>query len=597
MSKVLKRHEVPQELKWRLEDIYATDEQFEQDLAKAKEVLEEVKTLKGTINSSASLLHVLQKRDELGLLIDRLIAYSYMRRDEDNANSKYQGYADQALTTAVLANSALSFLDPEILSLEESVVWQWVEEEPELGIYRHLLHNILRMKAHTLPAEQEAMLAEAGEMAAAPGTIFNMFNDADLKFPEITDEEGNKIELTHGRYIQFLESADRRVREEAFTALYTTYEKWKNTLAAMYTSELKQARFFAKTRRYDSALEMALDQDNVNPQVYHNLIGTIHDHLGLLHKYVELRREMLGVDELHMYDLYVPLVAEEKMVVPRDMAVKMVQEGLQALGEQYLADMNRSFTEGWIDWLENRGKTSGAYSWGTYGVHPYVLMNYQDNLDNMFTLAHELGHAMHSYYSNKHQPFVTAEYTIFVAEVASTVNETLVMRHLLDQTDDKRRRMYLLNHFLEQFRGTVFRQTMFAEFELIVHDRVGKGESLTAEQLCQIYYDLNKKYFGDGIVVDKLIELEWARIPHFYRPFYVYKYATGFSAAVALAEQILTEGEAARERYLNFLKSGGSDYPLELLKRAGVDMTTPAPIASAMAVFGELLAEMEQLSK
>jgi len=597
MSKVLERHEVPENLKWRLEDIYATDQEFEADLAKAKDSIAEVRELRGTINSSASLLHVLERSDELGRLVDRLVAYSYMRRDEDNSNSKYQAYADQALSTAIMVGSAFSFLEPEILSIDEEVVWKWVEEEPRLSIYRHPLHNILRMKAHTLPAEQEELLAEAGEMASAPGTIFNMFNDADLKFPEITNENGEKVELTHGRYIQFLESKDRRVREEAFTALYNTYKNWKNTLGTMYTSELKQAKFFAKTRKYDSALERALDSDNVKPEVYHNLIGTIHDHLGLLHKYVNLRKKLLGLDELHMYDLYVPMVADEDVKIPREKAIELVQEGLKALGDEYLQDLNQSFTDGWIDWLENRGKTSGAYSWGTYGVHPYVLMNYQDNLDNMFTLAHELGHAMHSYYSHKNQPYVTADYTIFVAEVASTVNETLVMRYLLEQTTDKKRRMYLLNHFLEQFRGTVFRQTMFAEFELLVHDRVGKGESLTADQLSEIYYDLNKKYYGDGIVVDELIELEWARIPHFYRPFYVYKYATGFSAAVALSEQILTEGEPARERYLQFLGSGGSDYPLELLKRAGVDMTSPEPIASAMQVFGELLAELEQLSK
>jgi len=597
MSKVLARHEVPAELKWRLEDIYASDELFEQDLAKAKDSLAGVGELRGTITSKERLLHALRRRDELAMLIDRIFAYAYMRRDEDNSNSKYQAYADQALSLMVMANSASAFLEPEILSLDSAVVWEWVEAEPELEAYRHFLHNILRRKAHTLSAEQEELLAGAGELGSAPGVIFGMFNDADLKFPEITNEEGEKVELTHGRYIQFLESRDRRVREEAFTALYTTYEKWKNTLGAMYTSELKQARFFAKTRRYNSALEAALDSDNVQPEVYHNLIQAIEGNLELLHKYVALRKELLGVDELHMYDLYVPMVHDEQQTIPREAAAAMVQEGLEALGPTYLNDLKQAFTDGWIDWLENRGKTSGAYSWGTYGVHPYVLMNYQDNLDNMFTLAHELGHAMHSYYSDKNQPFVNAQYSIFVAEVASTVNEALVMRHLLSKTESPKQRMYLLNHFLEQFRGTVFRQTMFAEFELIVHDKVNKGESLTADQLSEIYYGLNKKYYGKDIVVDPLIALEWARIPHFYRPFYVYQYATGFSAAIALAEQILTEGEPARQRYLAFLGSGGSDYPIELLKKAGVDMTSPQPITSAMQVFGELLAELEELSK
>lgn len=422
MSKVLERHEVPAELKWRLEDIYASDALFEQDLAKAKESLLKVQELKGTITSSQGLLKALKRRDELGLLVDRLFAYAYMRRDEDNGSGKYQAYADQALSLAVMANSAFAFLEPEILQLDEEQVWEWVAAEPELETYRHFLHNILRRKAHTLSAEQEELLASAGELGSAPGNIFRMFNDADLKFPEITNEQGEKVELTHGRYIQFLESKDRRVREEAFTALYTTYEQWKNTLGAMYTAELKKARFFARARRYNSSLEAALDQDNIPPAVYHNLIQTIQDHLGLLHRYVALRKKLLGVDELHMYDLYVPMIPEAEQKISREEAVAMVQEGLQALGPTYLNDLKQAFTGGWIDWLENRGKTSGAYSWGTYGVHPYVLMNYQENLDNMFTLAHELGHAMHSYYSDKRQPFVNSQYSIFVAEVASTVN-------------------------------------------------------------------------------------------------------------------------------------------------------------------------------
>jgi len=589
MSKVLERHEVPAELKWRLEDIYASDELLEQDLAQVRERLAAVKNLRGTMTSGEGLLNVLKKHDELFLLVDRIVAYSYMRRDEDNSNSKYQAYADQALSLSVQAQSAFAFLEPEILSLDSDVVWQWVAEIPELEKYRHFLHHILRQKAHTLSAEEEELLAGAHELGSAPGVIFGMFNDADLKFPEITNEEGEKVELTHGRYLQFLESQDRRVREEAFTAMYTTYEKWKNTLGAMYASELKQARFFAKARKYSSALEGALDQDNVPPEVYHNLIKAIEDNLNLLHRYVALRKKLLGVDELHMYDLYVPMVPDVQQKITREEAVEMVQQGLAALGPAYLNDLKQAFSDGWIDWLENRGKTSGAYSWGTYGVHPYVLMNYQETLDNMFTLAHELGHAMHSFYSDKHQEFINAQYSLFVAEVASTVNEALVMRHLLSTTEDPKRRMYLLNHFLEQFRTTVFRQTMFAEFELVAHDKANRGEPITADQLSDIYYRLNQKYYGSDIVVDPLIAFEWARIPHFYRPFYVYQYATGFSAAIALAEQILTEGEPARRRYLEFLSSGGSDYPIELLKRAGVDMTTPAPVHAAMRVFGELL--------
>jgi oligoendopeptidase F len=366
-------------------------------------------------------------------------------------------------------------------------------------------------------------------------------------------------------------------------------------LGATYVAAVKKELYFAKARKYGSSLEAALFADNVAPEVYTNLISSIHDHLPLLHRYVRLRKRLLGLAELHMWDLYVPMVSGQDEYIPREDAVKIVQEGLQPLGEEYLGDLSQAFSEGWIDWLENRGKTSGAYSWGTYGVHPYVLMNYQGNLNDVFTLAHELGHAMHSYYSNKNQEFVNADYRIFVAEVASTLNEALLIDDLLEKTADPKRRAYLINHYLEQFRGTVFRQTMFAEFEMIVHDLVGRGEAVTCERLSEIYYDLNKKYFGSDIVVDELIAMEWARIPHFYRPFYVYKYATGFSAAVSLSQQILEEGEPARSRYLTFLGSGGSDYPINLLQKAGVDLSKPDPIIQAMEVFDKLLSELEQL--
>jgi oligoendopeptidase F len=358
----------------------------------------------------------------------------------------------------------------------------------------------------------------------------------------------------------------------------------------------KKELYFARARKYRSSLEAALYEDNVAPEVYTNLVSSIHDHLPLLHRYVRLRKKLLGLEELHMYDLYVPMVADQDMEIPRQEAVGMVQTGLHHLGAQYLSDLDKSFTDGWIDWLENRGKTSGAYSWGTYGVHPYVLLNYQETLNDVFTLAHELGHAMHTFYSDKNQEFVNAGYTIFVAEVASTLNEALLMDDLLRKTKDPKKRAYLLNHFLEQYRGTVFRQTMFAEFEMIVHGKIGEGESLTSEVLSEIYYDLNKKYYGEDIVVDEAIAMEWARIPHFYRPFYVYKYATGFSAAISLSQQILKEGEPAVQRYLEFLGGGGSDYPINLLQKAGVDMSRPEPIVQAMGLFDELLGELEQLA-
>lgn len=597
MGKLPTRAGIPDELKWRLEDIFATDEAFLEALEQVKAGKQRILALRGTITSGEALLNALKVRDELMQLMDRIIAYSYMRKDEDNGNSKYQGFADQAMGVGVELSSAGAFFEPEILSLDPDAVRRWIEEIPGLAVYRHYLENLLRTKPHILPAEQEQLLAAAGELASAPGNIFRMFNNADLRFPEIPNEEGQMVELTHGRYIKFLESQDPKVREAAFKAMYETYSAWKNTLGVTYISAVKKELYFARARKYSSSLEAALFDDNVDPEVYTNLIKTIHDHLHLLHRYVRVRKKLLGLDELHMWDLYVPMVALDEEQIPREEAVDMVREGLQPLGEEYLSDLNQAFSEGWIDWLENRGKTSGAYSWGTYGVHPYVLMNYQGNLKDVFTLAHELGHAMHTYYSNKHQEFVNADYRIFVAEVASTLNEALLNNDLLNKTTDPRRRAYLINHYLDEFRGTVFRQTMFAEFEMIVHDKVGRGEAVTSEQLMEIYYDLNKKYFGDDIVVNELVAMEWARIPHFYRPFYVYKYATGFSAATALAKQILEEGEPARQRYLTFLSSGGSDYPLNLLRKAGVDLSKPEPIVQALQVFAEMLDELEKLGE
>lgn len=596
MGQLQARHEIDPDLKWRLEDIYPSNDAWQEDLKRLKAKKERILALRGTMTSGENLLTALKARDEVNLIVSHVIAYSYMRKDEDNANSLYQGYADQALAVTVELGSAMAFMEPEILALDPDQVQSWIQNTPGLKLYQHKLENILRMKAHTLPAEQEELLAAAGELAGAPSNIFRMFNNADLKFPEVKNDAGDMVELTHGRYIQLLESQKPEVREGAFRAMYETYTAWKNTLGATFIASAKKELYFSRTKKYASSLEAALYEDNVNPEVYTNLVTSIHDHLPLLHRYVRLRKKMLGLDELHMYDLYVPMVADQDVHIARQEGMDMVKEGLHPLGEEYLQDLSGSFTDGWIDWLENRGKTSGAYSWGTYGVHPYVLLNYQGTLDDVFTLAHELGHAMHTFYSNKHQDFTNASYTIFVAEVASTLNEALLMDDLLKKTTDPKKRAYLLNHYLEQFRGTVFRQTMFAEFEMIVHGKIGSGEPLTSDQLSEIYYGLNKKYFGDDLVVDELIAIEWARIPHFYRPFYVYKYATGFSAAISLSQQILTEGEAAVERYLNFLGGGGSDYPIYLLQGAGVDMSSPAPIVQAMGVFEQLLTELEKLA-
>ncbi|KZE55521.1 oligopeptidase PepB [Brevibacillus parabrevis] len=596
-SKTLpKRSDVPAEYKWRLEDIYPTDADWEKDVQKAKQLTEQVAALKGTLaESGEQLLAALTLQDELTKTLDTVYVYARMRRDEDNANSTYQGLTDRATSLSTQVYGALAYIQPEILTIPTDKLEAWINETEGLAHYRILLDEITRFKPHTLSSEEEALLANMGELASAPSKIFGMLNNADMKFPMITDENGEEVELTKGRYSQFMESKDRRVRKEAFEALYSTYGKFRNTIAASLTSAIKGDVFYARTRKYPSALYAALFADNVDLSVYDNLISTIHEHLPLMHKYIALRKKLLGVDELHMYDLYVPIVPEVDMKIPYDQAVATIKEALHPLGEEYGRVLAEGFSNGWIDVHENEGKTSGAYSWGAFTTHPYVLMNYQDNVNNMFTLAHEMGHALHSYHSNQAQPYTYADYKIFVAEVASTLNEALLMHHLLKTTTDKKQRLYLINYYLEQFRGTVFRQTMFAEFEKIVHAKEEQGEPLTADSLSGVYRELNVAYHGPDMVVDEEVDLEWARIPHFYRNFYVYKYATGFSAATSLSKQILEEGQPAVDRYLEFLKGGSSDYPLNLLKKAGVDMTSPAPIAEALSVFKELLDEMEQL--
>ncbi len=590
------RSEVADEHKWALGDIFPSSDAWEAEFTRLKAEIPKLKRFQGELKTWAQLEACLVARDELMQAFDSVAAYAFMGKDQDNGNETFQRYADMATSLSMLAMESTAFIEPEILALEPSVVRSWIQEYEGLHTYRHYLTNILRMQPHTLSQEQEELLAGTVEMAQTASHVFRMFNDADLTFPNVTNEKGEEIELTHGRYLNLMESQDQRVREEAFRKMYATYSKWKNTLAATYTSAVKSAQFYAKARRYDSSLEAALDEDNVTPSLYENLIDVVHEHLPLFYRYVNLRKRLLELDELHLYDVYVPMVKDVDMQFSHKEAMDIVSEGLSPLGSQYTADLGQGFQSGWIDWFENRGKTSGAYSWGAYGVHPYVLMNFQNNVDTMFTLAHEMGHAMHSFYSDSHQDFVNSHYTIFVAEVASTVNECLVMHHMLEKTHDRQQRMFLLNHYLEQFRGTVFRQTMFAEFEMLVHRSIGQGEPMTSDGLNRLYYDLNTKYFGDGVTVDEPIEVEWARIPHFYRPFYVYKYATGFSAAVALSQQVLSGDAADANRYLDLLKSGGSDYPVELLRRAGVDMRTAQPAAAAMQVFDALLTEMETLA-
>lgn len=596
-SKALpKRDEIDDKYKWNIEDIYRRDSEWEEDFKKVRDLIGEVVKHKGQLaESSDKLLECLKLSERLMRLNDKVFVYAKMKRDEDNSNATYQSLTDRATGLSAEVYAATSFIIPEIISIDEKVLKKFIEGNNELQVYRHFFNENLRQKKHILSEKEERLLALSSEIARASADIFTMFNNADIKFPYIKDENGEEVELTKGRYIKFLESRDRRVRKEAFHALYSTYFKLKNTLAASLTSNVKKNRFYATVRKYNSCLEASLDKDNVPVIVYDNLIKTVSENLPQLHRYLNLRKDVLEVDELHLYDVYVPLVETPKKSIPYEEALKMVEKGLEPMGEEYLNNVRNAFKSGWVDVYENKGKTSGAYSWGAYDTHPYVLLNYQGTINDVFTIAHEIGHAMHSFYTNGTQPYVYSEYKIFVAEVASTVNESLLMNYMLKSTKDKKEKAYLLNHYLEEFRGTVFRQVMFAEFEKIIHDKVEKGEALTTDELCSIYRDLNKKYFGNEVVIDEDISIEWARIPHFYSSFYVYKYATGFSAAVSLSQQILNEGQPAVDRYIQFLKSGGSDYPLELLKKAGVDLSVPQPIEDALEVFGKTLSQLEQL--
>lgn len=591
------RSEISKEETWRLEDIFSSDEEWEKEYQEVKGQIPAIKEYQGKLGESAETLYdALQYEDRLLERIGKLYTYAHMRYDQDTTNSFYQGLDDRMKNLYSQAASQLAFIVPEILSIDESKIRQFLTENPELKLYEHALEEINLQRPHVLSAEQEALLAEAGEVMNASSNTFGMLNNADLEFPSIKDENGNEVQVTHGRYTRFLESADQRVRHDAFKAVYDTYGQFKNTFASTLSGNVKKNNFSARIRKYESARQAALAANNIPESVYDNLVQTVNEQLPLLHRYVKLRKKVLGLDELHMYDLYTPLVKDVKMDIKYDEAKEIVLKGLSPLGEEYLNVLKEGFDNRWVDVHENKGKRSGAYSSGAYGTNPYILLNWQDNVNNLFTLAHEFGHSVHSYYTRKTQPFPYGDYSIFVAEVASTCNEALLNDYLLKTIDDEQKRIYLLNHYLEGFRGTVFRQTMFAEFEHLIHQKAQNNEALTADLFTKEYYDLNKKYFGEeDIVIDEEIGLEWARIPHFYYNYYVYQYATGFSAATALSKQILEEGEPAVKRYINFLSAGSSDYPIEVLKKAGVDMTSSEPVQNACKVFEEKLNEMEQL--
>ncbi|WZL74266.1 oligoendopeptidase F [Clostridiaceae bacterium 35-E11] len=593
---IVQRKDISDTFKWKLEKMYESDEQWEQDIKEIREKIKALLQYKEQLGaSSENLFHALQLNDEISQKLENVFVYAKMRKDEDNRITKYQAMSDKAQGLAVEVQSSLSFMIPEIISISEEKIKSYLQSNEKLQLYTFFFEELLRQKDHILSKEEEQILAQMGELATAPKNIFGMINNADIKFPVIQDENGEEIEVTKGRYIKLMENSNRSVRKNAFEALYSAYDKQKNTIAATLNYSVKKDVFYAKVRKYESAIKASLDGDNIPITVYDNLIETVEEHLDTMYRYVRLRKKALGVDELHMYDLYTPMVQEVKIDVPYEKAKEQVLKGLSPLGSEYIKVLQKGFDEGWIDVYENEGKTSGAYSFGTYQSAPYVLLNYQDSVNDMFTLAHEMGHSLHSYYSHANQPYIYGSYTIFVAEVASTVNEALLMEYLLKNTQDKKEKMYLLNHYLEQFRGTVYRQTMFAAFEKIIHEKVEKGEALTPESLSQEYMALNKKYYGPDIVLDQEIQMEWARIPHFYNAFYVYKYATGYAAAISLSQGILKDNEKAVPKYLDFLKGGGSDYPINLLKNAGVDMTTTAPIHKALEVFRNLVDEMEKI--
>lgn len=596
MSQLLKRSEVPAEHTWKLEDLFADQKAWDQEYEGVLALIKKASEFQGKLNKPESLKASFELEDEVSLKLERLFVYARMHQDEDTANPTYQSLSQKAQKLSVKVGEALSFVTPEILSLPDEQLDAFIAND-DLKPYRFTLQEMKREKAHVLTQAEEALLAQVGNLSQAPSTIFSMLNNADLKFPKVKDENGKEVELTHGSYIQLLENPNREVRERAFKAVYETYAKQKNTIAAALNANVTKNMFYANVRKYPSVLEMSLYGDNIPKEVYTNLVDTIHESLPLLHRYMELRKKLLKVDELHMYDLFAPLVDEYKMDITYDEAKNIVKEGLKPLGEDYASVLQSGYDDRWIDVYENENKRSGAYAWGAYGTHPYVLLNHKDNLNSMFTLAHEMGHALHSYYSDNALPYRDAQYTIFLAEVASTTNEALLMDYLLKKSTDPKEKLYLLTYYADQFRTTVFRQTMFAEFEKIIHERAEQGEALTPQLLSEIYYDLNVKYHGNGMVVDKDIEMEWARIPHFYNSFYVYKYATGFSAATSFSKQILEEGQPAVDRYLGFLKSGGSDFSINILKKAGVDMSSPQPIREAMSVFNELIEQMEQLTK
>ena len=597
-NKLPKRSEVDVELTWKLEDIFASESEWEKALSEAMSLADEIAGFTGRVGESADTLYkVLDTYEKCCLKIHLVYGYAFKMRDVDTTSTYAQTLYSKVMSADVEVSEKIAFMEPEIIAVDEETMNQFYTEKPELNKYKIYITEVRRGKEHSLSPELEKFLAGANELADLPYEVFATLDNADLKFPEITNEKGEKIQITNGRFVPLEESKDRRVRKEVFEKYYETYGNFKNTSASLYAGQVKQLMFYARARKYSSTLEAAVDGNNVSPEVYKNLVEAVNDNLDKMHRYVRLRKKLLELDELHMYDIYVPIVKDYDAKYTIEEAKELVLKAVEPLGTNYVNLIKKAFAERWIDVVENEGKRNGAYSSGVYGVHPFVLLNFNGTLDNVFTLAHEMGHAMHSYFSNEAQNYLDSRYKIFVAEVASTTNEVLLMEYMLKNAKDNKERAYLLNHYMDSFKGTVFRQTMFAEFEKTSNEMAEAGEPLTHENLTELYLNLNKKYYGEAMISDDLIGYEWMRIPHFYYNFYVYQYATGFSAAVAIANRVLKEGETAVNDYMKFLQSGCTKDPVSLLRIAGVDMATKEPINSALQVFERVIEEMEELTK
>jgi len=596
VKKIPQRSDIPEKYKWRLEDIYPTDSVCEYDFSRVENLLPEMEKFKGHLaESGKNLLDCLVMQDSIWNIFDRTYVYAYMKMDEDTRVSKYQELSDRAATLLSKVRQAFSFIDPEILSIPENTLKDLMEQEKGLTLYDHYIDNIIRKRAHTLSTSEEELLARAGNIARIPQTVFTMIDDADVTFGSITDEEGNEVQLSKQRYSKFLESTDRRVRKDAMDAYNQTWVGYLNTLGATLSGSIKKDIFYARARNYNSTLEAALHSNNIPVEVFENLVKTVNDNLEPVHRYVSLRKRVMGLEELHKYDLWVPLVPEAKMDIPYDSAVALILNAVGPLGKTYVGDMRDGFKSGWVDVYETEGKGSGAYSWGAYSTHPYMLLNYNNTLDNLFSVAHEMGHNMHRVLRGRKQPYIYGGASIFTAEVASTLNEALLMDYLLRNAKDKAQKLYLLNYYIEMIQGTFYTQVMFSEFEKKAHAKAEAGEALSTSSLRKIYREIYQKYQGSELLVDSLDDVSCLRISHFYRNFYVYQYATSLAASTAISRKILAGDKEALKRFIEFLEAGESDYSMNLLKKAGVDMTSPEPVKATIKLFAELVDQLEQL--